>query len=73
MLHRAAAAVFAGRERERQRQRERVRARACARAVFGALGICARRNTVRAGRGGALLRQDETVARVPENQRCVST
>ena len=43
------------RERERERHRERGRgresARACVRAAFGALGICARRNTVRA-RGG---------------------
>jgi hypothetical protein len=35
-----------GRHRERGRGRER--ARACVCAAFGALGICARRNTVRA-------------------------
>ena len=49
------------RERERERQREtgrhrergrgRESARACVRAAFGALGICARRNTVRAQGG----------------------
>ena len=50
------------REREREREREtgshrergrrRESARACVCAAFGALGICARRNTVRAKGGG---------------------
>ena len=35
-----------GKERERGRDRES--ARACVRAAFGALGVCAHRNTVRA-------------------------
>ena len=51
------------RERERQRGRQRGRgresARACVRAAFGALGICTRRNTVRA-QGVLSLRALET-------------
>ena len=41
-----------GRHRERGRGRES--ARACVRAAFGALGICARRNTARAPRGAGI-------------------